>query len=243
MSDDESDDGVSQGVSSQNESLDVDGLLEVYDEIQEEKSVSNPKKYNSGCNGNIATECIIDGLELFSEIYQEQDIDTALYGGLATQLRALADSEELLRVLEPKAFGRRYTSDIDAMISREDYSQALTSLRDKETEGLPNIDFNKPYIPGTEDMIERAEDIDFSQHHEDYNFVLPIPRSEDLVYTKIFAPIGNKKGTKHDLDRHLHRDDLFNMNPSELYDIIVDRSDDVETSMNILSEFNYDPRL
>lgn len=234
-------DEIYSGVSSQNEPLDVNGLLEKYEEIQD-SNISNPKDYQSGCNGNIATECIIEGLKDFSRIYEENDLDTALYGGLATQLRALADSEDILKVLEPKAFGRRYTSDIDALVTREDYANTVDALRGYNFDGTPNIDFKKPYIPGTEQIIKDAEDIDFSEFHEDYDFVLPIPQPEDLVFTKIFSPIGNKDGTRHDLQRHVHRDDLFHMNESELYEKVKDRSNDVEMSLDILRDFGFEPK-
>lgn len=234
-------DEVYSGVSSQDEPLDVKGMLDKYNEIQE-SNVSNPKDYQSGCNGNIATECVIDGLKDFSQIYEENDLDTALYGGLATQLRALADSEDLLRVLEPSAFGRRYTSDIDALVTREDYADTVEALRGYDFEGSPNIDFKKPYIPGTEEIIDAADDIDFSEFHEDYDFVLPIPQPEDLVFTKVFSPIGNKDGTRHDLQRHIHRDDLFHMNDAELYEIVKERATDMDASFEILQEFGFEPR-
>ncbi|MFB6174810.1 MAG: hypothetical protein ABEJ87_02435 [Candidatus Nanohalobium sp.] len=232
---------VSSGVSSQDEPLDVDGMLDKYNEIQE-AHVSNPKEYDTGCNGNIATECIIDGLKNFSDMYEDNDIDTALYGGLATQLRALADSGDFLRVLEPKNFGRRYTSDIDALVTREDYGEMAEALRGYDFEGRPDIDFKKPYIPGTDEIIEEAEDIDFSEYHEDYDFVLPIPQPEHLVFTKAFRPIGNKQGTKHDLKRHFSGDSLFNMNESELEDFVVEHAPDRNETFEILEQFGFETR-
>jgi len=234
-------DEVYDGVSSQDEALDVDGMIDIYNDIKE-ANISNPKGYQSGCNGNIATECIIEGLTQFSEIYEEQDIDAALYGGLATQLRALADSGDILGVLEPKAFGRRYTSDIDVLVTREDYPKIVESLHDYDFQGKPNIDSKKPYIPGTEEIIKNAEDIDFSDYHEDYEFVLPIPRAEDLVFTKVFSPIGNKDGTRHDLNRHLNRDDLFHMDEKELDQIVRERAQNPRESLQILREFGFEPR-
>lgn len=115
-----SSDEVTGEVTSQR--LKTDQLIEHFQsEVKDSEKVENPKRIDTECKGNILSECVRDGLEEVERVTKETEVEYSIIGGIGTQLRGLADCEDILIIGDH--FGRRQTADIDILVN--DYDEGL----------------------------------------------------------------------------------------------------------------------
>lgn len=222
------------------EELTVDEMVQFFEEEVKDDTVSNNKKYDnlSECEGNILTPCIRDGLTELSRAAENHDLDYSVIGGIGTQLRGLADCEDIIRVGDH--FGRRQTSDIDILV--EDYGDSLSILREYNPSGKPSLDVVQGHIPGDEEIIANSEEVDFGEINDQFDFTLQIPTNEDLVYSKVWYPkLEEKDGTRYDLDKYVELQGyMFDLDEEKLRDTIKRRAPDQNVSIDYLIRAGFD---
>lgn len=231
---------TSQRLESENSSeTTVDAMLEQFeDEVKDEKRVENPKRIESECKGNILTECMREGLKELEEATEETGTRYVIIGGIATQLRGLADHGDIITIGDH--FGQRQTADIDILV--EDYGDGLAVQRAYDETNVPNLDLVYSHIPGDEEMIENGELVDYSEVVDGFDFKVRIPTNEDLIYSKVWHPsLEKKEGTRYDLDKHAELSGyVFNVDESKLRDTIKRRAPDMEASIDYLMRAGID---
>lgn len=210
----------------------VEEMLTQFGEIKDDRSVENPKSIDSQCKGNILTECVRDGLEELESAASESEIDYTVIGGIATQLRGLADCQDI--VIIGDHFGQRQTADIDILVNN--YSEGLEVQRKYDNNGKPSLDVVYGHIPGDEEMISNSERVDFGSIVDGFDFEVFIPTNEDLIYSKAWNPsLENKEGTRYDLDKHAQLSGyVFDTDESKLRERIKSRAPDTEASIDYL---------
>ena len=242
MSDDVLEEVTSQALDSDPYSGDNTDVSEMLSQFQEEikdgRDVENPKHYNSDCKGNILTPCIREGLEELERSAESTGVEYAVIGGIATQLRGLADSEDVLVIGDH--FGRRQTSDIDILV--EEYSDALSIQRKYDDNGKPNLDVVHSHIPGDEEIIANSDFVNFRDIVDGFDFGVYLPTNEDLIYSKVWNPsLEKKSGTRFDLEKHAELSGyVFETDESKLRDVIKYRAPDEGASIEYLMRAGID---
>lgn len=212
----------------------VDEMLEQFDsEIKDDERVENPKNISSECKGNILTECVREGLEELERAADEKEVDYAIIGGIATQLRGLADSGDIFMVGDH--FGRRQTADIDVLVPSAD--DGIRLKQEYNEEDKPTLDAIYEYIPGDEDVIAYSEDIDFGAIDDRMSFKVSIPTNEDLIYTKVWHPdLEEREGTAYDLKKYEElAGTVYDVDEVRLERIIKERAPDQLAAMDYLN--------
>lgn len=217
-------------------SQDLEEMMKHLDSNSDKDQVSNPKEDEPECKGNIATDCIINGLEALSS--GGKDHDYVLYGGISDQLTALNQSSSLRLVMDN--YGRRVTTDLDIMATNEDIDNLKEDIDALEEDSMPEFDIKDPYIPGSHEIIDNAQVIDFSQIHEDYDIQIALPQPEHLIYTKVYTDVDDKDGTRHDLLEIGERSRIIDYDEEELGRFIDQNSPDPQNSRNILRNHGFD---
>lgn len=225
-----SDDEVVDEVTSQE--LEVDEMIQHFEEKVKDEHVENPKRYDAECKGNIFTECIQDGLRELDRASRSTDLKYTVIGGIGTQLRGLADCKDIIKIADK--FGRRQTADIDILV--ENYADSLSLLQEYDAEGKPTVDIVYGHVPGDQEIIADSEYVDFSSIEEDFDFELPIPTNEDLVYSKVWHPsLEKKEGTHYDLEMYSENAGyIFDLDENKLEETIKIRAPNLQASMDYL---------
>jgi hypothetical protein len=215
------------------EQLDVDELIEHFqDEVKESDRIENPKRVNSECKGNILTDCVRDGLKEIERAAEESKVDYSIIGGIGTQLRGLADCEDILMIGDH--FGRRQTADIDILVN--EYEEGISMQREYRSAGKPNLDIVYSHIPGDEEIIENSERIDYSEIDERFDFEVSVATNEDLIYSKVWNPsLEKKEGTRYDIEKYAELNGyVFDIDEPKLVDAVRKRSPNLEASIDYL---------
>lgn len=229
MGDNEIRDSISSSDNEQNTSLDE--IMEQYEQIKD-NPVKNPKDREISCKGNIASGCVQAGLHTLAEARDAADAQTAIYGGIGVQLRALEGYGDSLSTMG--RFGIRETEDIDVLVLTGEENTLEEEVERLEEPGEAEVHVKSGYIPGSDEMVRNAERIDFGQYHEDLDFELDVLTGTDLLYSKVFSQLGDKKGTKYDIGVMIDDLDSYNIDRDELAKKIHQQSPDPETSFSIL---------
>lgn len=217
---------------------DVESMLEQFSEEVKDDAVENPKRFSSGCKGNVLTECVRDGLEELERAAEETDVDYTIIGGIGTQLRGLADSRDILVIGDH--FGRRQTADIDVLVNEA--GDGVPLQREYDEQGRPTLDTIYNHIPGDKQVIEDSEPVYFGDIDERFDFELYIPTNEDLIYTKVWNPsLEKREGTSYDLGK---MDELngyvFDIDETRLRDIVGERAPNQESAIDYLMRVGID---
>lgn len=213
-------------------------MLDSFEEVKNENASRSP------CVGNISYDCVQNGLRGLEAFAEDTGLDYAVVGGIGTQLRALADSRNLMSLM--KYFGNRKTNDIDIIVRNR--TDALTYLQHSnyyEREDCPDLDIlDENLIPGQEEMIQDAETLDFrevvdEQYSEQFDFTVCIPTTEDLVYSKAWDPrLKGRTGTNYDLRIHVQADGyLFDMDETKVFNKIQERAPNPGSSYRFLEHY------
>lgn len=205
-------------MSQNNNKLNLEKELEKLEEIKNRAIASK-----SECEGNILTDCMSEGLEKMSKLFEERDVEYTVIGGLATQLILYDVHGESMVERE---FGFRSTNDVDLLVP--DRNDALQAIREENyySGGNPDLDIIQDGpIPGYKDIVDNSDEIEFQDS------TIYIPSSEDLVYTKVADPnllskdsngkygIEKKPGTFYDL-QVMSDTGLFEISEAKLRDRI-----------------------
>lgn len=218
--------------------MEVEKMLEQFNDEIKGEPVENPKRITSDCKGNILTDCIRDGLREVERVAEDTEIEYTIIGGIGTQLRGLADCRDILTIGDH--FGRRQTADIDILVN--DYSDGIEFKREYQEEGKPAIDTIYDHIPGDEEVIDNSEYFDFGEIDERLDFTVSIPTNEDLIYTKVWNPsLEEREGTRYDLKKI---DELngyvFKVNDPKVREVVKQRAPNTEAAIDYLMKVGID---
>ena len=214
------------------EELGVSEMLEHFEEEIDGNPVENPKDEPSNCKGNILTDCVRDGLQEVERAAEETDAEYTIIGGIATQLRGLADCRDILTIGDH--FGRRQTADIDILVNER--SEGVNMQRAYDEKGKPKMDIIYNHIPGDEEVIADSEMVDFGEIDERLDFTVSIKTNEEVNNTKDQNPsLEEKEGTRYDLKKYEELSGyVFDVDETRTREIVKERAPDTEATIDYL---------
>lgn len=160
-----------------------------------------------GCEGNIVTPCIREGLEEIADTLSEADFEWGLAGGIGSQVNALVYTGDIRKAIDE--YKKRNTDDLDIIVS--DKSRAERTLRESSygSSVVPRADIinNETFRRGLEEVLESSYPENLAEYDEELEAELNIFPDAELLYTKTHdmkpeeERFGLGKGTYFDVER------------------------------------------